>query len=301
MRKLMIKSVLILLCMSGVSCGKNVTVMVVDEDDKPIEGAEIIVWSIGSNKSKDQKFEGQTNNEGIAFIESKNDARRLRIYVKKKGFYTNTYKHSDGTAVYVKNESVISVKSILKRRIKPIPLYVREHKILVPAKGEKLGFDFQVGDFVVPHGKGKVTDVFFEAHSERKDVFNYNYELNITFPQEKDGIQHFVFSKDDYLSTLKSSHLAPEVGYMPTFQRTSSSKGRESKTNAVRFRNHWMRVRTQTDEKGNIVSANYVKIYGDFPEMIYYFNPTPNDRNLEFDLSKNLSKNLKNKHRRFEP
>ncbi len=38
------------------------------------------------------------------------------------------------------------------------------------------------------------------------------------------------------------------------------------------------------------MSANYAKIYGDFPKFVYFYNPTPNDRNLEFDPDKNLAK-----------
>ena len=299
----MIKSILILLCMSGISCGKNVTVTVVDEEGKPVEGVEIIAWSIGSNKSEDQKFEGTTNNDGIASIEAKNDTRRLRIYVKKENYYTNTYKHSYGTAIYVKNESVISVKSILKKKIKPIPLFVREQSVKAPEEGKKVGFDFEVGEFVTPHGKGKIADVFFEQVFIKHNIRDYDYKLIISFPHEKDGIQSFLTTQDDFASDLKSPRIAPAENYEPTFQRVRSRRGMGSKiqTNKVQWRNHWMRVRTRIDKKGDIVSANYVKIYGDFPEMIYYFNPTPNARNLEFDPSGNLSKNLENKHRKFAP
>jgi len=57
------------------------------------------------------------------------------------------------------------------------------------------------------------------------------------------------------------------------------------------------RVRSKTDAKGNVVEANYGKIYGKFdfahgPKKFvifsYTFNPTPNDRNLEFDGKTNL-------------
>jgi len=58
-------------------------------------------------------------------------------------------------------------------------------------------------------------------------------------------------------------------------------------------------VRTVLDEKGNILSALYGKIHGDITVsgtlretskiiFTYYLNPTPNDRNIEFDPNKNL-------------
>jgi hypothetical protein len=49
-------------------------------------------------------------------------------------------------------------------------------------------------------------------------------------------------------------------------------------------------VRSKLDEDGNIISANYGNNYGDFMSFIYNFNPTPNDRNVEFDPSRNLLK-----------
>ena len=56
--------------------------------------------------------------------------------------------------------------------------------------------------------------------------------------------------------------------------------------------NYYFRVRTVLDGNGNVKSALYGKIYGDFMQFNYYLNPTPNDRNVEFDPKKNLMENL---------
>ncbi|MDR0993898.1 MAG: hypothetical protein LBN38_04950, partial [Verrucomicrobiota bacterium] len=53
------------------------------------------------------------------------------------------------------------------------------------------------------------------------------------------------------------------------------------------------------DQDGNISSARYAKIYGPIEygddekgggivRFTYFFNPTPNDRNMEFDRNHNL-------------
>jgi hypothetical protein len=62
------------------------------------------------------------------------------------------------------------------------------------------------------------------------------------------------------------------------------------------------------DEKGEIVSANYAKLTSDLQfdprgriEFTYVFNPTPNDRNLEFDPHANRFKNLKDDERVMFP
>jgi hypothetical protein len=47
-------------------------------------------------------------------------------------------------------------------------------------------------------------------------------------------------------------------------------------------------VRAVLDGCGNVKSALYGKIYGDFMQFSYYLNPAPNDRNIEFDPKQNL-------------
>jgi hypothetical protein len=60
------------------------------------------------------------------------------------------------------------------------------------------------------------------------------------------------------------------------------------------------------------IRPNYVKIHNDFRYgidgkiikflmMDYYYNPTPNDRNLEFDMTKNLFQNLKDDEKPLAP
>jgi hypothetical protein len=58
-------------------------------------------------------------------------------------------------------------------------------------------------------------------------------------------------------------------------------------------RNYFFRIRTVLDEEGNVKSACYGKIYGDFMDFRYYLNPTPNSRNVEFDPKRNLLQGLK--------
>ena len=61
----------------------------------------------------------------------------------------------------------------------------------------------------------------------------------------------------------------------------------------------FIKTRIKLDEKGNVISAHYAKFIQDVQidirgriKFTSYYNPTPNDTNLEFDLKKNLFKNL---------
>jgi hypothetical protein len=66
-------------------------------------------------------------------------------------------------------------------------------------------------------------------------------------------------------------------------------------------RNFYFRVRTALDHQGNVVSAQYGKIYGDLAQFRYYLNPTPNDRNIEFDPKQNLVGGLQSFERVTSP
>jgi phage-related protein len=78
-------------------------------------------------------------------------------------------------------------------------------------------------------------------------------------------------------------------GYASQLTReTSALHGQSSKFEFDPNRIYLFRVRTALDQQGNVVSARYGKIYGDFMQFTYYYNPTPNDRNIEFNPKQNL-------------
>jgi hypothetical protein len=56
-------------------------------------------------------------------------------------------------------------------------------------------------------------------------------------------------------------------------------------------KNYLLRVNTVLDEKGDIKSAQYGKIYGDFDQSVTMFlNPDPNSREIEYDMQHNLGR-----------
>lgn len=90
------------------------------------------------------------------------------------------------------------------------------------------------------------------------------------------------------------------MGYEPELTLSFSS----SKHPAPVF-GYCFRVRAVLDRDGNVKSALYGKIAGNFRFYAgtiaptsgmgfdYYLNPKPNDRNVEFDPMRNLVKDLK--------
>jgi hypothetical protein len=212
--------------------------------------------------------------------------------------------------------------SITLREIKnPISLYVKAIQMDIPARDVWLGYDFEVGDWVKPYGNGIKSDMRIRSAPKRLDpevtdggvLLPGVATLEIDFGQ--DGGLVRVTKDNGWLSVseMKMPHLAPEAGYeqLPTLkieQTTFEDSSEMGKANGYFFRT---RVKREGDK---VISANYGKLLGRINyrpvqldkawwgdekknapafgsiEFTYYFNPTVNERNLEFDVKQNLFK-----------
>jgi hypothetical protein len=204
-----------------------------------------------------------------------------------------------------------TVEVILKKIIDPIPMYARRMETQLPALDAPVGFDLMKADWIAPYGQGNVSDLVFKLTKRVESFHDFGAELLLTFSNKGDGIQMMPVDKSG--SELRSPHVAPENGYGPLIsllQGNSKQGGQYGLSNKPR--DYLFRVRTVTDSKGKVVSALYGKIYGSieyFPvshktaklRFTYYLNPTPNDRNMEFDPKRNLFKNLKPDEQVREP
>jgi hypothetical protein len=286
---IMVASVSCLFALRACADTVKIPMQVVDEDGQPV--AEALLES----DSGDKKL---SDENGKAFLEVKKRAFYNRFYAKKEGFYpTETDGEHSPLAKDFDPSKSITIQ--LKRIKNPISLFARTTGYLeIPEIDKEVGYDLTAGDWVAPHGKGKVADFIFLHEGVRRwsgpKYYKEEYEQKITlrFSNEKDGIIAWEGTSEagrKYGSELVSDYEAPKEGYQDTWvQRTWKEKGGYHQTTSKMDRNFYFRVRTKVDEKGNIISAHYGKIYGDFMSFIYYLNPTPNDRNVEFDPKRNL-------------
>ena len=161
---------------------------------------------------------------------------------------------------------------------------------------EPVGFDFMLEDWMPPYGKGKVQDaVITVTPFPLQGLGSLISICEITFQGEDNGIQGIHAGMIFPESTLIYPHEAFEDGYtnqhlrVESFvKKTTIDKAQKINLDADYF---FIRLRTQKDEDGNIISANYGVIL--YPinaggrdnfrrvRMSYLINPTPNDRNLE--------------------
>lgn len=173
---------------------------------------------------------------------------------------------------------------------------------------EKLSYDLVKGAWLPPHGDGETCDIQFVFNESvlgwKEDrgydgtfvMKLYRTTAAISMPGKENGIVE-VPLRDNAGIRLR---IAPEDGFGNTLTRWRGwfGGGDGTKTDSDKNRCYAFRIRTKYDENGNIKSAYYGKIYNDFDIsslegvcFLYYLNPTPLDRNLEWDMKTNLCPN----------
>jgi hypothetical protein len=248
------------------------TVKVIGEDGNPIAGADVsaqydVQRPAGSDQPTFGDVRGLTDSNGI-FVASHTDSSwNLGVIAEKPGYYAT---HTGWQFYFTDKRRHPSFTLMLKKIGKPIQMYAKSVNLGVPVFNKPVGFDLEAGDWVAPYGKGATTDFVFTVT---------NSTIVVNFPNARDGIQGFTRDWSQGVSGLLSSNEAPAEGYQPEYEQTHMPNPN---------RIYYFRVRTVLDSQGNVLSTHYGKIYGDFMQFTYYLNPTPNDRNVEFDPKQNL-------------
>ena len=288
-------------------------VRVIEESGNPISGATVGAsfpqrYGAGAPYQGEQK-EAKTDQDGVAELKART-ASVVSYGAFLQGYYRTANLKVDFMRMQREGQPLkVERDVLLKKVMNPIPMYARHFNNKVPVINSAIGYDLIVADWVPPYGKGTVTDIFFNLSGTISSTTDYAATMTITFPNKGDGIIPFQAPKFSG-SELRSNHLAPSDGYQGTKTINRSRKPEQMSKDWINETradgNYYFRVRTVLDKNGNIISALYGKIYGDFEFWIgygkqtssfraesYYLNPTANDRNVEFDPNRNLFTNLK--------
>jgi hypothetical protein len=265
----------------------TVTLKAFDDERKPVGGASVSVNYLTNQMS------GLTDTNGLFIASHTDESVQLAFRVEKPGYYPFASEYQLGFD-YERSKWNPTVDIPLKRVLHPIPMYAKLILRGPPTNNAPVAYDLERGDWVAPYGSGQATDIIFTRNTTKKSKRDYEDKLIVSFPLPGDGIQEFrVPYSLTKGSALRSPHHAPAAGYIPrVLQETIQHPDQRPKFDWDPERNYFFRVRTTLDEKGNVKSALYGKIYGDFMQFTYYLNPTPNDRNVEFDPKQNLLKGL---------
>jgi hypothetical protein len=293
------------------------TLHVTDQDGKEVSDAEVEVL-FTFNGRKGNSLSGKTDIHGRFPVEDRTTGEPS-FTVSKKGFYRTSSKFGVlkiGTRCLQNGRWLPwdpTLEVTLKEIRNPIPMIVKKAKIVLPKKGSYFEYDFLVGDLVEPHGSGKRGDMAFMYKSERSRSSHYldfTKELWIKAMAEGEGL---ILKKKDGWSTLNSSHEAPDSGYLTNLMLRTDRTDTKILENIEINEDDYLIIRSRVEKNssGEIVSSKYGKFYGRIDygsydknpdigavNILYYFNPTPNDRNLEFDGKNNLLKEQSSRERR---
>jgi len=333
--KINLNGVFLVLSLSGL-CGQSINLIIVDGLNGaalPDAKAEVTYDNPRSLDRYDEQVEFSDSDGNARFSGIGSAGAFLRV--TREGYYGFGYPGGK-RFLFSSKQLEGGVKKVIRLRPlrDPTALFGKQtegepysKEIPIPALAEWCGYDFEVGDWVAPHGEGETADLLFRferrfaGFQERRspldvrreaikgkyerlgkefteeafklEAGNWDMKLEIAFPGEKEGLIRVVEGYRPH-SGLRMPHKAPESDYEPSYVYEIKTYGENPRA----FRDDvgfFLRTRAVLDENGEIESANYAKTHGDFrfgPDgtlsFTYYFNPVPNDRNLEFDPGKNL-------------
>jgi hypothetical protein len=300
----------------------KVTIKVLDENQQPLADANVWLTFKDRGTFEDLNVRGLTGANGLFTGEGGCDASGVGCGITKDGYYMGWApipKFYGADADNRRQPWNETYTAILRPICKPVALYAKKVQANVPVLGQPCGYDLEAGDWVAPYGKGMKKDLVFTIRTkEVKDAGNFDAQGELTFANPMDGLQGTLIPDIGKNSMFKWERQAPENGYQPKFQLQNTwweslhqKPVRSFKFGGKEWEGSFFRVRT-VEQDGKIVSAHYGKIRGgieieprETPTctiiFTYYFNPTPNDRNLEWDTKKNLFGGLKGMESPREP
>lgn len=281
------------------------TVLVVDENGKPVEKANIgvgleknIGW--GTDSSGQQ---GITGSDGRLTFSGESNGH-ITYGANKYGYYRSNYDFDFQRKNLFRWEPWNPELEIVLRKIEnPVPMYARIlNNLQIPVVGKDVGFDLIESDWVIPYGKGRIPDFMFNLEIIDNGGDDFEYNLRLKFPNRYDGIQTFKENNlqgSDYLLP----RIAPLDGYNGEITTFLKGLKRGAKMSWNKDQHYIFRVRSE-ERSGKLIKSMYGKILGDINvhgrprrkgvaviDFTYYLNPDYT-RNLEFDPKNNLFKNL---------
>ena len=288
----------------------RVTAHVKDMDGNPAVGVTVRVQTYkntlqGLGRSPEYThYEGVTDTNGNATLSFQNYSCHFNMQVYSDNYYMEStnyvyikfIQHPDLSITLAEHSKDISFT--LRRKKNPTSLFYSKPSVSpkLPRASGEFGFDLLLNDWIEPYGEGKTADFYVQREASPTNS-KVTVNSGIVFRGEGNGayIRKQVTTTSDfktdyeadtneiYQAVLPLRHYPAPNAPMYTF--SSVVKGDEY---AV------LRTRVEKNAKGEIVNAYYSVIYGpihideSFDWLIYAFNPTPNDPNLERDVEKSV-------------
>ena len=284
---------------------------VVDDEGAPITNTVVHGTWQNDYPRKTWKENFVTDDKGV-FVAKGKVGGRFSCHIWKDGYYSScagvNFHWREGISPLVKDgkwqpygeEKTI----ILKRKKNPIDLKWHTWGIggyNAPATNEWIGLDFEKGQWCAPYGAGEHKDVLVRFSGVVIDDFTWDTKTEVSFTNVPYA-GYYEMSKDVY-SEMKSCYAAStnNASYIDRTMTFVSHGARGISPNSqttdklAEYKYVVFRTRCVVDDKGKLVSAHYGKLMGEFnggfmalgfrcaygDQCGIFFNPTPNDHNLE--------------------
>ena len=284
---------------------------VVDDEGSPITNTVVHGTWQNDFPRKTWKEKFVTNTNGV-FVAKDKVGGRFTCHIWKDGYYPscagmNFHWRPEVSPLvkYGKWQPYGEEKTIiLKRKKNPVSLKSYNWGIdgkRFPVTNEWLALDLEMGEWCKPYGDGKHADVMVRHSGVTADKYTWDAQTEISFTNIP--YAGFYSLQKDAFSDMKSCYSAStnDSAYVErTFTFTSMGQRGTTPNNEIvnmlgRDKYIVFRTRCKVDENGNLISAHFGKIFGELrsgrwcflfravygDESGVFFNPTPNDTNLE--------------------
>lgn len=277
----------------------KVCLRVVNQDGKPVPDATIKGgMTTGGGVNDYSKISGHTDGDGLFVIEGK-CTDFIRCNIGKEGYYASEFKY----VCYKKGVSPAVVDGkwqpygsastiVLKQILNPISLVCNKglKSFAIPAYEEWIGFDCLLFDFTPPYGQGKDSDFMLRFFLKNKSREDYHMTMELSFTNN--SFAGAYMAPKDIFSDFDSIYKADtNASFTSSFTFSYDKRPGTAPKKTSLGENHYLvfRTRTKKDVAGNLCSAHYGKVFGEWSFVgpggmkipFLVFNPTPNDTNLE--------------------
>lgn len=325
----------LVLAMAVASCAltgcatEKLTVTVTDNEGMPVSNARVRVGYSTSNvifggghrsSGSDSGYaESQTGADGVAVVKFNCTSSDFGWSVSAEGYYKSDIFNGHfafdeiiippGIGKVILNEHEKYGRVTLWEIKNPQPMYA--HYSIEDCKWLKengrYGFDLKLFDWVAPYGDGQEAD-FYVVRDYTKPTEEGRFRVG-TLEFERGGGFYLAENNgnENFQTAYHADTNAVFVSSVPLQYEHYKDGAKEFDVflPLVDKKHHIvLRTRVKYDENGNMVSAHYSRILGEFSAMPFVsvsesiFNPVPNDTNLEFDRGRNLYKPPKRRRRK---
>jgi len=272
----------------------DLKIRVVDDRGEAVPGAKVAIVIYTTPNKADTK-RGETDANGC-FAAKGRSCGEVEVYASKEGYY-DTHTRPKFRTLSDKevedrrkwSEGTVETKITLKKVRNPVATaFHLVDYANIPATNEVVCLDLETFKWCPPHGNGKHDDLhlFYEVWNNPTNWFSYLRKLTITAPNCVDG---FYRRKVDEFSRFRYDYSAStNETYIKEFRhvvdrRSGKFDELSHPPDDVYF---ILRMRTATNEVGEVIRANYGRI-GEKSDHMFglrmkaWFNPNENDVNLE--------------------